>query len=156
MLFVCLGNICRSPSAEGIFHQRATQRGLVEQLHIDSCGTAAFNQGNEADPRALAACKHRGYDLSGHRARQITDADFAHFDYLLGMDQQNLSSLQAWQPADFDGTIALLRSYEAQAGGSRQIGDPYYQEGDIFDEMVSLLERCCDGLLDHLQTRLEQ
>ncbi len=154
VLFVCLGNICRSPSAEAIFRQRAERRGWARYFHIASCGTAAFNQGHAADPRARAACERRGYDLSGHCARQILDEDFERFDYLLAMDQQNLSSLQAWQTATFSGTIALLRQYEQSRGSGSQIGDPYYQQGEVFDSMVSLLERCCDGLLDHLQPQL--
>ena len=148
ILFVCLGNICRSPSAQAIFAQLAAKAGLAEQLSADSCGTAAFNRGRPADPRAQAAAVSRGYCLQEHRARQISDEDFQRSDYILTMDRSNLSSVQAWAPVDFQGTITLLGTYRRQGS---ELTDPYYQGQDAFAAMIDGIEEACRGLLEQLQ-----
>ncbi len=148
ILFVCLGNICRSPCARAIFKGMAAQAGFAEKISSDSCGTAAFNLGRPADPRAEAAAAARGYSLQGHQARQICDKDFQHSDYILTMDRSNLGNVQAWAPADYSGIIALLGEYRRKGG---ELTDPYYQGQDAFETMIDGLEETCRGLLEHLQ-----
>ena len=111
VLFVCLGNICRSPSAQGIFQHQVDQSGLSDYFLIDSCGTAPFNVGKSPDQRALEATTIRGYDISAQIARQIDDDDYHNFDYIIPMDRKNMMSLTAWKPADFSGEIRLFMEY---------------------------------------------
>ena len=148
ILFVCLGNICRSPCARFIFEQMIAKAGLAGKISADSCGTAAFNLGRPVDSRAKAAIVKRGYSPKEHRARQICDEDFQRSDYILVMDRSNLSNIQAWAPAGYDGVIALLGEYR-QGGG--ELTDPYYQGQDAFEAMIDGLEETCNGLLEHLQ-----
>ena len=108
VLFVCLGNICRSPTAHGVFQAMVDDAGLRERIHVDSAGTGAWHVGEAPDERAAAAALERGYDLSKLRARAVTAADFSRFDYVLAMDQQNLANLQGMAPADYEGTISTL------------------------------------------------
>lgn len=152
VLFVCLGNICRSPAAQGIFEKRIREAGLQEQIHVDSCGTAAFNVGKAPDPRSQAAALRAGYDISAQVARQIDDADYRHFDYIIAMDRINLTSVKAWAPADFSGEIALFMQY-CQHGGNAQIPDPYYSEADAFDGVIASLEKAAVGLLAHIKDK---
>jgi protein-tyrosine phosphatase len=116
---------------------------------VDSCGTAAFNLGKAPDPRAIAACQNQGYDISQQRARQIEEADYRRFDYLLVMDRVNLTSVEAWAPEKFPGEIALLMQYSGPDGNS-QLADPFYAEADKFDSMITSLEPAIDGLLEQL------
>jgi protein-tyrosine phosphatase len=116
---------------------------------VDSCGTAAFNLGKAPDPRAIAACQNQGYDISQQRARQIEEADYRRFDYLLVMDRVNLTSVEAWAPEKFAGEIALLMQYSSSNGNS-QLADPFYAEADKFDSMITSLEPAIDGLLEQL------
>ncbi|HBM27534.1 MAG TPA: phosphotyrosine protein phosphatase, partial [Halomonas sp.] len=99
VLFVCLGNICRSPTAEGVFQQALARAGLTQRIDIDSCGVGDWHVGKAPDPRAQAAARRRGVDISHLRARQLTVNDFHAFDYVLGMDRDNLAAIRALQPA---------------------------------------------------------
>jgi protein-tyrosine phosphatase len=149
VLFVCLGNICRSPSAQGIAERLAQQRGWSKALHIDSCGTAAFNIGKAPDPRAVEAAVRRGYDISSQRARQIEAIDYQRHDYVIAMDRMNLTNVQAWAPEDFAGEIHLLMNYGKHRGVT-QVPDPFYDDAGKFDQVVEILEKATTALLDHI------
>lgn len=148
VLFVCLGNICRSPTAEAVFRSRARQRGL--QLDIDSCGTGDWHIGKPPDARATSAAALRGYDLSGLRARQLQRDDFYRFDHVLVMDRNNLRDVIAMQPDDGRATVRLFLDY-ATHSDVREVPDPYYGGEDGFRQVLDLVEQACDGLLDALQ-----
>ncbi len=150
VLFVCLGNICRSPSAQGILEQRVNAAGLGDRFRIDSCGTASFNLGKHPDPRAIAAASARGYDISQQVARQITDDDYRLHQHILVMDHVNMTNVKAWAPKDFTGHINLFLRY-AHAGGLTEIPDPYKESADAFGPMMDLLEKSADGLLADLR-----
>lgn len=151
VVFVCLGNICRSPAAQGIFERRLLDAGLVNQVSVDSCGTAAFNIGKSPDPRSIAASTRAGYDISAQIARQIDDEDYARAQYLIAMDRANLGNIQAWAPADFQGEIKLFMDYLSH-GGHSQIPDPYYDDS-AFDNTIAQLEVAADGLLSYIRKR---
>jgi len=150
VLFVCLGNICRSPSAQGIFQKMADDAGLTDQLLIDSCGTAPFNVGKPADSRAVAACQRAGYDITKLIARQIDDDDFVRFHYIVPMDHKNLSTIRGWAPPTFKGELSLFMHYCDHAGMT-QIPDPYYDDASIFDDVIRTLEKASTGLLAHIR-----
>jgi len=152
VLFVCLGNICRSPLAHGIFEQRLRDSLLQDRISVDSCGTASFSVGKHPDPRAIAAGQRAGYDISAQVARMICPADFERFDFILPMDNINLMNVQGLVPDDFAGELKLLRRY-SQSGGEMQIADPYHKDADKFDGLVPVLETAVDGLLKHLVER---
>lgn len=150
ILFVCLGNICRSPTAEGVFRSRARQRGLLDQLRVDSAGTGDWHVGAMPDKRAQQAASRRGYDLTFIRARQVCEQDFHQFDYVLAMDQQNLADLKAIQPTDSRAVLSLFLDYAGMPGEA--VPDPYYGAGDGFERVLDLVEQACDGLLASLET----
>jgi protein-tyrosine phosphatase len=152
VLFVCLGNICRSPTAQGILEKRLVDLGLEASVLVDSCGTAGFNAGKPPDPRAVAAASRAGYSIGQQVARQIDADDYRRFDYLLAMDRVNLSSIEAWAPEDFDGEAGLLLHYGPR-GGTSQVADPFYAADDAFDDVIRTLESAVDGLLNHLLER---
>ena len=152
VLFVCLGNICRSPTAEGIFRQYVEQAGLSDKITIDSAGTADWHIGKTPDPRTQAAAAQRGYDLSMLRGRQAQAEDFATFDLVLAMDKSNLSNLQAIQPANSKAELAL---YLPRFGISPdEVPDPYYGGEDGFELVLDMLEQASQVLLDELKARL--
>ncbi|PAU75693.1 low molecular weight protein-tyrosine-phosphatase [Halomonas salipaludis] len=153
ILFVCLGNICRSPTAEGVFRRRLADAGLSEVVEVDSCGTGGWHIGKAPDARAQAAARQRGVDVSQLRARQLDAADFARFDYLLAMDDDNLASLEAMRPDDCTAHVGLLLDFAGEPG--RAVPDPYYGGEQGFDEVFALVERAADGLIEHLRQRLE-
>lgn len=146
VLFVCLGNICRSPTAHGVFEHQVRQRGLTERVLIDSCGTGDWHVGRPPDTRAAAAALTRGYDLSHLRARQVSPADFDSFDYVLAMDRQNLADLEAMRPDCYRGRLGLFLDY---AGGfsEREVPDPYYGDDTGFEHVLDLIEAASEGLL---------
>lgn len=150
VLFVCLGNICRSPTAEAVLRQRVKASGLAEKLHIDSAGTGDWHIGKAPDPRSQAAALERGYDLSTLRARQVSAADFERFDYILAMDDANLADLKAMQPKDFAGHLGLFLAFHP-GDVAPEVPDPYYGESAGFDHVLDLVEAASDGLLAHLR-----
>ncbi len=152
VLFVCLGNICRSPAAQGILEKRILEAGLQDRIRVDSCGTAAFNLGKAPDARSQAASLRAGYDISTQIARQICDEDYQEFDYIIAMDRINLTSVKAWAPKDYSGEIELFMNY-CKHGGNAQIPDPYYEEAKAFDGVISALEKAAEGLLAHIRTK---
>lgn len=153
VLFVCLGNICRSPTAEAVMARRIADAGLADAVWVDSCGTAAYHIGSPPDRRAQRAGAARGYDLSPLRARQLQADDFSRFDYLLAMDAANLRAIQAIAPRGHRGEIRLLMDC-ATAPAVREVPDPYYGAGDGFAEVLDLVEQATEGLLGVLQARL--
>jgi protein-tyrosine phosphatase len=150
VVFVCLGNICRSPAAQGILEQRIEKAGLNGKITVDSCGTAAFNIGKSPDPRSIAAAKRAGYVIEQQIARQIDDPDYDHGDYIIAMDRMNLTNVQAWTPKGFKGEVKLLMDYCGNAGNS-QVPDPYYGDELAFDHVIKQIEVAVDGLLVHIR-----
>lgn len=152
VLFVCLGNICRSPTAEGVFRHYVEQAGLSEQITIDSAGTADWHIGKTPDPRTIKAAAQRGYDLSVLRARQAVADDFYKFDLILAMDDSNLENLQAIQPADGKAELAL---YLPRFGlKQREVPDPYYGGEDGFELVLDMLEQASEKLLAEAREQL--
>ena len=150
ILFVCMGNICRSPTAEGVFRARAKAAGMGA-LHIDSAGTHGYHVGGAPDKRAAVHAARRGYDLSSQRARQVVAADFATFDHIYAMDHDNLALLQAACPAQHRHKLGLFMQF-ARHAPSDVVPDPYYGAGDGFDLVLDYIEDAADGLLDHLRS----
>lgn len=148
VLFVCLGNICRSPTAEAVFRVRAAAAGL--DLEIDSAGTGAWHIGAEPDERAQTAGKARGYDLTPIRARQVVADDYERFDLLLAMDHDNLSTLKSRAPESADERIHLFLEFAPKLG-LNAVPDPYYGGDDGFEEVLDLIEAASDGLIAHLK-----
>lgn len=152
VLFVCLGNICRSPTAHGVFRKMVEDAGLGDKIHIDSAGTAAWHEGKEPDSRSSAHALRRDYNLSDLRARQIVAGDFSSFDYILAMDNDNLHNLGKLMPENFSGHLGLMLDF----GGAIQEGevpDPYYDGEQGFEHVLDLLEDSCMKLLDHIKLK---
>ena len=157
ILFVCLGNICRSPTADGVFRHLAKQEAKLGELEIDSCGTSAHHVGESPDPRSVKAAKARGYDLSPIRSRKITLSDFAVFDYILAMDQQNLQQIERLaEQASKDivggsnAKVSLFLDFDTQSS-QREVPDPYYGGARGFDQVIDLIEGASQGLITELQ-----
>jgi len=152
ILFVCLGNICRSPTAEGVFRQRLQAAGLAKRVLVDSAGTGAWHVGKGPDARTQQAARRRGFDLSALRARQVAVEDFQRFDLILAMDRSNLAHLQALRPqpagAELDLFLGRFRLQPAE------VPDPYYGEADGFGQVLDLVERGADALLAEVRARL--
>ncbi len=152
VLFVCLGNICRSPSAEGVLRQQLQQAGLADLVEVDSAGTGPWHVGKPADSRASAAALQRGYDLSALRGRQVSKADFERFDLILAMDHSNFADLKALQPANSRAELDLyLRRYQLDED---EVPDPYYGGADGFEHVLDLLEQAGSQLINELRGRL--
>ena len=152
VLFVCLGNICRSPTAEGILRHKLREAGLEGQVEVASAGTGDWHVGKAPDKRSMAAALRRGYDLSAQRARQVTRADFAAYDLILAMDSSNLRNLKALQPVNARAELDLfLRRYEAELD---DVPDPYYNGEQGFEQVLDLIERATDRLVIELKGRL--
>jgi protein-tyrosine phosphatase len=150
VLFVCLGNICRSPTAEGVFRHLVTREGLTDRIQIDSAGTAAYHVGNPPDPRSQEAARRRGVDLSMLRARQAVRDDFHAFDYVLAMDRENLDDLRRICPPGHESRLKLFLDFAPQAG-RRDVPDPYYGGGQGFETVLDLVEAASHGLLAHIR-----
>jgi protein-tyrosine phosphatase len=144
VLFVCLGNICRSPTAEGVFRSLLQKRGLTGMVEADSCGTSAWHVGESPDARSAAEAARRGYDLRALRGRQIELEDFRRFDYILAMDYANLAELETMCPADYPGHLGLFLGFAAGAD-SEEVPDPYYGGDDGFAHVLDLVEAASEG-----------
>ncbi|MBJ7275229.1 low molecular weight protein-tyrosine-phosphatase [Marinobacter salarius] len=152
VLFVCLGNICRSPSAEGVFRQVVQQSGFESRIAIDSCGTGDWHVGKAPDGRAMAAAGKRGIDISDLRARQFQAPDLDRFDYVLVMDRQNLADVRGiWQ--QHGGTEPAL-FLEFGRSGEEEVPDPYYGGDQGFEHVLDLITEASEGLLEHIRERL--
>ena len=149
VLFICLGNICRSPTAEGVFRRLAKEAGVEESIVIDSAGTGDWHVGSPPDERAAAAAARRGYDLSALRARQVSREDFADFDYILAMDEQNLGALEKLAPREHAHKVRLFTEFSSTP--TRAVPDPYHGGADGFERVLDLVEAACRGLLDELR-----
>lgn len=152
VLFVCLGNICRSPTTEGVMRHRLQQAGLAAQVAVDSAGTAAWHIGKAPDPRTCAAAAQRGYRLHELRARQVQAEDFARFDLILAMDHDNLRELQRLRPDSAGAELDLL----LRRGGlaEHEVPDPYYGGSDGFERVLDLVESACERLIEQIRERL--
>jgi protein-tyrosine phosphatase len=148
---VCLGNICRSPTAEAALRALAARHAPQLALTVDSAGTADYHLGKPPDPRSQAAAARRGYDLSGLRARQVQAGDFEEFDLLLAMDKANWSDLQVLAPPQRRGRVRLFLDY-APGSAHREVPDPYYGGPDAFEQVLDLAEQAAQGVLDALTT----
>lgn len=151
VLFICLGNICRSPTAAGVLRALAERDAPQLQLAVDSAGTADYHIGEPADPRTLAAALARGYDLSAHRARQLERADFARFDLLLAMDRQNLTQMRRRAPPTAHERLRLFIDF-APGAGVPEVPDPYYGGPEDFERVIELVETASRGLIRQLQS----
>ena len=152
LLFVCMGNICRSPTAEGVMRGLLREEGLEDVVEVDSAGTGDWHVGDPPDRRATAAARARGIVLDG-AARQVARRDFADFDLILAADRRNLRDLRAVLPADARAKVHLLREFDPASAGAPDLDvpDPYYGGGDGFEHVLDLVEAACRGLLEDLR-----
>ena len=150
VLFVCLGNICRSPTAQGVFSTLVDKEGLGQSIHIDSAGTGAWHAGDPPDRRAQVAAKARGYDLSLQRARKVIETDFQVFHYIIAMDRQNYSDLSRIAPPDTRSKIQLFLTFEPNLKVA-EVLDPYYGGTDGFARVLDLIESASRGLLEDIR-----
>jgi protein-tyrosine phosphatase len=152
ILFVCLGNICRSPTAEGVLRALAAREAPGLALQVDSAGTAAYHVGEPPDPRARQAAARRGYDLTALRARIVEPRDFERFDLILAMDRDNLQVLRRRAPPAAHERLRLFLEFAPEAG-PEDVPDPYYGGPNGFEEVLDLVEAAARGLLAHLRQR---
>lgn len=152
VLFVCLGNICRSPTAEGVFRALLRREGLGDRIGVDSAGTHAYHVGEPPDTRAQAAARRRGVDISGLKGRKATAADFEKFDYVLAMDRSNHANLSAICPRGREDRLHLFLGFAPDLGVD-EVPDPYYGGEDGFDTVLDMIEAAAEGLLDDIRRR---
>lgn len=153
VLFVCLGNICRSPTAHGIFQRKVEQAGLLDRVGVESAGTGPWHVGKSPDARAQAKARERGYDLSQLVAQQVAPQDFERFDYILAMDGNNLEELQLMAPEHYHGHLGLFLDFAGQSH-HREVPDPYYGGDRGFELVLDLVEDASEGLLAEIRRRL--
>ncbi len=149
VLFVCMGNICRSPTAEGVFRHFVQEAGLVDRIRIDSAGTHAYHTNEPADRRASAAAERRGYSLANMRARRVSEEDFDEFDFIIAMDQLNHVTLVDQADAEYHDKIHLF--LEFASGPEDDVPDPYYGGAKGFERVLDLVEDASRGLLETLK-----
>jgi protein-tyrosine phosphatase len=152
VLFVCMGNICRSPTAESVFRDHAKRAGLLDELRIESAGIGDWHVGEPPDRRAIQHARRRGYELGALRARQVTREDFARFDFILAMDLRNLRDLEALRPPDYGGYLGLFLDFAPHLG-LREVPDPYYGGAEGFETVLALTERASEALLAYIRER---
>ncbi|MGI9025616.1 MAG: low molecular weight protein-tyrosine-phosphatase [Burkholderiaceae bacterium] len=155
ILIVCMGNICRSPTAEAVFREKVREAGLEKHVKVDSAGTHGFHAGEAPDARASRAAKKRGYEMSNLVARQVTKEDFVHYDLILAMDWDNHALLQQIAPRQFHHKIKLLMSF-ATEHESAVVPDPYYGGADGFEVVLDYVEDACINLVDFVRRRMAQ
>ena len=153
VLFCCMGNICRSPTAEGVFRHLVRQAGLQDRIEIDSAGTHGYHVGSPPDERSQHHAKLRGYDLSQLRARQVHFPDFERFDLILAMDHENLAMLEDECPPEYVGKLRRLMEF-APADLGEVVADPYYGGKQGFETVLDHVEAACEGLLAHVRARI--
>jgi protein-tyrosine phosphatase len=151
VLFVCMGNICRSPTAEGVFRHMVAEAGLSDRIVTDSAGTHAYHVGEPPDRRATAAAERRGVTLDGILARRVSDEDFERFHHIIAMDEDNLERLRTQAPAEHHAKLRLF--LEFSSSGEREVPDPYYGGTAGFERVLDLVEEASRGLLETLSNR---
>ncbi len=151
ILFVCMGNICRSPTAEGVFRYHANEAGLSDRVFIDSAGTHAYHVGEPPDRRAVAAAERRGVSLQDLQARRVSDEDFDRFDYIIAMDEDNVARLQEQGSPEHHSKVRLF--LEFSSSGEQEVPDPYYGGAAGFERVLDLVEDASRGLLETLFKR---
>lgn len=151
VLFVCLGNICRSPTAEGVFRSLVDSEGLSESIHIDSAGTSDWHIGEGPDPRAIEAASKRGIDLTDLRGRQAIARDFAEFDYVIAMDHENYANLSRLATPEQQAKLHLFLEF-AEGVPEVEVPDPYFGSAGGFPHVLDLIENASQGLLNHILT----
>ncbi|MGI9133381.1 MAG: low molecular weight protein-tyrosine-phosphatase [Rhodoferax sp.] len=152
VLFVCMGNICRSPTADGVLRHMVQQRGLQQFIGVDSAGTHDYHPGSAPDERSQQHAARRGYDLATLRARQIEAADFERFNLILAMDADNLNLLRQRCPVPHQHKLQRLTAY-CRVHHSEDVPDPYYGDSSDFERVLDLVEDACQGLLAHMEAR---
>ena len=154
VLFVCTGNICRSPTAEGVFRHMVETAGLSGEIQTDSAGTHGYHIGDPPDPRTVAAAAARGFDLKPLRARKVTRDDFQRFDLILAMDRGHLEHLEVLRPANATATVKLFLDYHPTPDKNRgDVPDPYYGGREGFEEVLDLVEESSRALINSYQVR---
>jgi protein-tyrosine phosphatase len=147
LLFVCLGNICRSPTAHAVMRHKVEQQHAI--FEIESAGTSASHRGETPDPRSMRVATAKGYDFSGIISRPVKDSDFAYYDLILAMDKDNLSSLRQRCPEQWQHKLTLFLQFHPQYPALNEVPDPYYGGSRGFDTVLALIEQGCDALLQH-------
>lgn len=155
VLMICMGNICRSPTAEGVLRDKLARAGLADKVVVDSAGTRAWHEGEPPDYRSVKHALQRGYDIASLRARPVIDADFERFDLILAMDSDNLSLLRERCPSQHQGKLSRLTAH-ALRFNSLSVPDPYSGGAAGFDQVLDLVEDACDGLVAHLAGLVER
>lgn len=153
VLFVCMGNICRSPTAEAVFKHYVEKAQLSQRVLSDSAGTHDYHIGDPPDKRAREAAQRRGYDMSLLRARQVSDRDFSEFDYVLAMDEHNYHLLKTGCPPQYEHKLLLFMNF-SESCGRRNVPDPYYGGPQGFEQVLDMVEDAAQGLLRHIQKEL--
>jgi protein-tyrosine phosphatase len=150
VLFVCLGNICRSPMAEGVFRHILDEEGWSDRFRVDSAGTDSWHVGESPDARSVRTAASHGVTLGGH-ARQTRPEDFRRFHYIVAMDRSNLASLERYRDGvGGQASLYLLREFDPEGGPGAEVPDPYYGGPSGFEDVFAMVERSCRGLLDHI------
>ena len=148
VLFVCMGNICRSPTSEGVFRHYVEKAGLADRISVDSAGTHAYHVGESPDRRAIAAAERRGIALTGIQARRVSEEDFEQFDHVIAMDEDNHARLLDMAPDEHRAKVSLFLSFAASE--ESEVPDPYYGGGAGFEHVLDLVEEASRGLLETL------
>lgn len=156
VLFVCMGNICRSPTADAVFRHLVKAAGVDHLIHVDSAGTHAYHIGNPPDHRAQNTALQRGYKMHDLRARAVQPNDFEEFDYILAMDKENLSLLQQRSPQQHLSKIQLFMQYSTQVNPDVEVPDPYFGGNQGFELVLDMVEEASQGLLAHLRTNKKE
>lgn len=149
ILFVCMGNICRSPTAEGVFRKFVEDADLADEIRVDSAGTHAYHVGQSPDRRAQAAAERRGYSLAKIRARRVAELDYSEFEYIVAMDEHNLAILKDMQPPESNTSIKLFLDF--LDGWETEVPDPYYGGAAGFERVLDLVEDASRALLQHIE-----
>lgn len=153
VLFVCLGNICRSPTSEGVFRSVVESQALDFEIEVDSAGTAGYHIGQPPDSRAIDAAAKRGVGISNLRARRLNRLDYEKFDYIIGMDLSNYQDLVSMSPVDYKGQVRLFMDF-ASDWADREIPDPYYGGHDGFERVLDMIESASLGLIEDIRKRM--
>ena len=148
ILFICLGNICRSSMAQGVLQAELHRRGIFD-IEVDSAGTGSWHIGKQPDSRAIETAARHNIDISGQRARQVHRADFNDFDLIIAMDADNFADLEHLQPSENSQKMAMCLQFN-KACGLRDVPDPYYGDQDGFEHVMTILKDACHGIADHI------